>query len=101
MTGHRGRRPPLTEKQILAWADAHFARTGHWPRANAGPVPEAPGETWGGIDQSLYRGYRGLPGESSLDRLLRRRRGKGRLRRPLTEAQVLAWADAYRARTGS
>ena len=24
-------RPPLTAKQILAWARAHFARTGKWP----------------------------------------------------------------------
>jgi hypothetical protein len=25
------RRIPLTVEQILAWADAHHARTGEWP----------------------------------------------------------------------
>jgi len=25
------RKPPLSIKQILAWADAHHKRTGEWP----------------------------------------------------------------------
>jgi hypothetical protein len=64
---HRGVRhcrypPRLTEQQILAWADAHIQRTGRWPRATAGPIPEAEGETWSAIYQALYVGHRGLPG---------------------------------------
>ena len=31
-------RPPLTVKQILAWADAHRERTGHWPNCKRGIV---------------------------------------------------------------
>jgi hypothetical protein len=66
------KRPPLTVEQILAWADAHHARTGRWPSAEAGPVPGAPGETWHAVHAALYVGRRGLPGGDSLARLLAR-----------------------------
>jgi hypothetical protein len=93
---------PLTVEQILAWADAHHARTGEWPEARSGPVLGEPGETWPAVNLALSRGGRGLPGGSSLVRLLARRRGRlPPLRRPpLTEGRVLAWADLYHARTG-
>jgi hypothetical protein len=61
---------PLTLKQILAWAKAHRRRTGRWPSAASGPVAEAPGQTWRGIDQALAGGFRGLAGGSSLAKLL-------------------------------
>lgn len=64
------RRVPLLVHQILQWADAHHERTGRWPNAHAGPVADAPGETWGAINQALARGRRGLPGDDSLFRLL-------------------------------
>jgi hypothetical protein len=72
----RGRRPPLTVEQVLAWADAHHARTGRWPHAKSGPVEGAPGEAWGNINAALYDGHRGLPGGDSLARLLNRHRGR-------------------------
>jgi hypothetical protein len=96
---------PLTEDQILSWADAQHARTGRWPTAQAGPVVDAPGETWLKLNYALIRGRRGLPGGSSLARLLdshRGRRPRGKQKRlPLPSvAEVLGWADAYHARTG-
>jgi hypothetical protein len=69
-----GQLPALKVRQILAWADAHFARTGVWPRDNSGPIAEAPGETWNAVNQALKQGHRGLPGGDSLARLLDRRR---------------------------
>jgi hypothetical protein len=57
---------PLAVEQILGWADAHRSRTGEWPKARSGPVGDAPEETWSAIDNALRRGYRGLPGDSSL-----------------------------------
>ena len=76
-------RPSLTVKQILAWADAYRRRTGSWPSANAGPVPEAPGELWGNIEHALREGGRGLGAGDSLARLLDRcRRGRRAPRRP-------------------
>jgi hypothetical protein len=72
------RRPPLTVEQILAWADAHHTRTGTWPTAWSGSVANAPGETWGALDQSLYHGRRGLPRGGSLARLLARHRRQHR-----------------------
>src|SRR5262245_51549 len=93
---------PLTVEQILAWADAHCARTGTWPTTRDGKVLGTPGETWQAINQALVRGYRGLPGGSSLAQLLAEHRGKrnqGRLAR-LTVTQILVWAKAHRKRTG-
>src|SRR5262249_22496724 len=71
---HRGARnhlalPRLTVELILAWADAHHARTGSWPRETSGPVVGAPGEMWSGVDIALEKGLRGLAGSSSLPRL--------------------------------
>ncbi len=104
---HRGVRnrmtvPNLSERQILAWADEHFDRTGVWPRYTSGPLHAASGETWGGADTALFRGTRGLPGSDSLARLLLRHRGvRNRGALPsLTVEQILSWASAHRKRTG-
>jgi hypothetical protein len=92
----------MTQEQILAWADTHYARTGMWPTTRAGLVLGAPGENWQAINQALVRGHRGLPGDSSLAQLLAERRGERnpcRLTR-LTVQQILVWAKAHRERTG-
>jgi hypothetical protein len=98
----RQRAPELDEQQILAWADAHHARTGEWPRGSSGFIPESPRDHWGSVDIALTKGHRGLPGGSSLARLLHRERG---VRNPkalpeLTTRQILAWIDAFHAREG-
>ena len=90
-------RPPLTVARILAWADAHHMQTGRWPTVESGPVLHMPGETWMAVNQALQRGHRGLPGNSSLARLLAKERGA---RPPLTIRQILAWADNHHTRTG-
>jgi hypothetical protein len=94
--------PRLSRQQILAWADAHQKRTGAWPTAQTGPVAGAPGETWRALDSTLRVGLRGLPGGSSLARLLAQRRGVRNLQDlpRLTPGQILAWADAHHRRTG-
>jgi hypothetical protein len=96
---NRGDLPPLSEADILAWADAHHQRTGEWPTSRSGPIPEAPGETWQGVDAALRGGYRGQAGGSSLARLLRKKRGVQRVP-PLTIPQILAWVDSHHERTG-
>jgi hypothetical protein len=102
--GHRNRKrlAALTRREILRWADAYRARTGRWPGADSGPVPEAPGETWAGIVAALQRGARGLGSPITLADLLAIHRGaRNRMRlSPLTETRILAWADAHFARTG-
>lgn len=98
----RGRSPrkPLTVEQILAWAQTHKERTGQWPRVQSGPIPEAPGETWARINAALHVGCRGLP-RSSLSRLLHHcQADRPWARRQLTLEQVLAWADAWKERSG-
>jgi hypothetical protein len=104
---HRGlrpgrRRPPLSIKQIMAWADDHHRRTGRWPTSVSGPVAVAKGETWGALELALREGYRGLPAGLSLHRLFVEQRGALAVARhaPLTESKILSWADAHRRRTG-
>jgi hypothetical protein len=71
--------PRLTVEQILAWADAHQARTGRWPSSGSGAIPETHSETWAKVHSALWAGHRGLPGGDTLAQLLRRHQ---RNRRP-------------------
>jgi hypothetical protein len=66
--------PPLNQEQILAWADAYFARTGFRPSQGAFNAALPRGESWGAINSALVKGHRGLPGGDSLQGLLRRHR---------------------------
>ncbi len=99
---NRGERPRLRIEAILAWADAHFQRSGAWPKAASGPIADAPGETWTGVDMALRVGVRGLPGGTSLAQLLAAERGVRHQRQqpPFTPEAILAWADAHYRRTG-
>ncbi len=94
---------PLTEEQIIAWGDAHHDKTGEWPKSDSGSISDDPCETWKSVDGALRQGSRGLPGGSSLPRLLAERRGvRNHYDLPdLTEEQILAWADAQHERTGA
>jgi hypothetical protein len=105
---HRGIRlsrrvlPPLTQRQILAWADAYYQQNGRWPRVDSGPIAGTDGESWATVDSALYQGTRGLRGKSSLARLLAKKRGRrNRAALPrLTIPKILQWARAHRRRTG-
>ena len=97
-----GRLPPLTEAQILRWADEHHRRTGSWPQRNCGTIPESGGEEWINIDQALSKGHRDLPVGSSLAKLLAEERGVRNAKQAprLTQKMILRWADAHYKRTG-
>src|SRR5262249_38261329 len=71
-------------------------------RGRAGGFAGAVGEPRRRVGTALRYGLRGLPGGSSLARLLAERRGvrNHMALPPLTEARVLAWADAWRAAHG-
>ena len=96
------RQRPLSAKEILKWADAHFERTGKWPRAASGLIPEAPGETWQRVHSALVAGRRGLPGGETLAHFVAtRRRLRTKVTLPkLTERQILAWAKSFHRRHG-
>ena len=64
--------PRLSEADVLSWADAFYHRKGRWPDKKSGPIPEAPGDTWGTISKALFEGERGLPGRTSLLWFLRK-----------------------------
>ena len=67
--------PRLTIDQILKWADAHYQRVGHWPKAKSGEVVDAPGEKWVNLFSAVSMGLRGLPGGLSLAKLFTSKRG--------------------------
>ena len=67
---HHLARPPLSEAQIMIWAQNFQARHSHPPRVSSGAVTEAPEETWSNLDNLLRQGQRGLKGGSSLHQLL-------------------------------
>lgn len=94
--------PPLTEEQILEWAERHRLETGGWPKVKSGEVRGAPSESWSGINAALERGQRGLSPDSSLATLLNNRRGVRNQANlpPLSYQQILAWADAHHDRAG-
>jgi superfamily II DNA or RNA helicase len=94
---------PLSVELILAWADEHYQRTGDWPSIGSGPVNVAPGETWNALDAALDQGHRGLPGGSSVAKLLAEHRGRRNQKNQpaLTVEQILIWADAHKQRTDS
>ncbi len=98
----RKRFTPVSMDAILAWADAHRARTGQWPIRKSGPIPGSDGETWESVSCALNQGSRGLP-RSSLARLLAKRRGVRNSSDlpPLSKRQILAWAREHLRRTGS
>ena len=107
LTEHRGVRnhrglPPLTEKQILRWADAHHRRTGEWPTTKDRDIPEAPGETWASVAHALRTGRRGLSGRRSFGQLLCQERNvrSGRSVPSLSIEQILRWAREHQQRTG-
>jgi hypothetical protein len=101
---HRGVRnivnlPPLTIEWILEQADAHHRRTGEWPKKNSGKLADTD-ETWSRIQSALDCGNRGLPGGSSLARLLKEHRGVQNKKVALTIEWILDRADAHHKRTG-
>jgi superfamily II DNA or RNA helicase len=94
--------PKLTAAKILHWADVHHRKTGEWPTVKSGPVIGAAGEDWASVSRCLHAGGRGLPGKSSLGKLLAERRGVRNRKAPpmLTIHHILKWADAHRRKTG-
>lgn len=65
----------LSIAQVLRWAKAHRRRTGDWPNVKSGTVVGADRLTWPTLDAALRRGWRGLPGGTSLARLLEKHGG--------------------------
>ncbi len=97
----RGELPNLSVDQVLAWADAFFARNGDWPTCSSGPIPESPGETWRAVEAALVLGLRGFPHNGSLPRLFARHRGRyNQHDQHFSIQQILVWAEDWRARTG-
>lgn len=88
----RAAKPRLTIAWIVSRARRHRDRSGNWPRSNSGSIVGAPGENWSAVDQALARGYRGLPGGSSLARLLEQEvpEPPARSRRPNRPARASA-----------
>ena len=92
----------LSFAQILQWIKDFHKRTRRWPTIDSGAIFGTPGETWRKVDNALRLGLRGLPGGSSLARLLEEEYGVPNLpsRAQLTVAKILIWADAFHRQHG-
>jgi hypothetical protein len=103
--GHRspGHLPPLTEDQILQWANDHKRRTGSYPNENSGDIPDTNGENWNNVNAALFHGHRGLTDGTSLAKLFADRLGAKNYTTvtSLTVEKILAWADVHLQATGS
>ena len=94
---NKANRPPLTFELILSLADKHYAKHGEWPNQDSGSIPEIL-ESWRGINTALHRGIRGLPGGSSIIKLLAEHRGIiSRIWDDSTTLpDILKWIDDFR-----
>jgi hypothetical protein len=99
----RAPKPPHTVTQILRWCDEFHKAHGRWPTSDDGTVAGTPEESWQAIDAALARGNRGLPGGTTLAKLLLERRDRPHWHLPpdLTITQVLRLADAHFRRTAA
>src|SRR5262249_20869999 len=95
--------PDLKESRILDWADAFYASCGKWPRWDSGPIRRSGGETWFSVSTALVLGQRGFPpGGSLADFLARHERILSTTQEcKLSAGEIIAWAKAWRKRTGS
>jgi hypothetical protein len=94
--------PKLSVKQILKWADEYYQQNGKWPKEHSGNVVGASNENWMALSSALNKGYRGLPGGSSLPKLLAKHRGvRNKKSLPhLSVNKILKWAKQHQQRTG-
>ncbi len=85
--------------ETQARADAFHKRYGFWPKEGSGPqhIPETLNDKWVNIDNALRVGVRGLPGGSSLARLLLAERAvRNAWAMPdYNVPQILGWCDTY------
>jgi hypothetical protein len=98
------RKAPLRVSAILEWADVHHQRTGKWPEVLSGRIADSPtDDTWNAVHQALKKGLRGMPGNETLAHFLYRHRGVAKVRyaSELRIEDILKWADAHFARTGT
>jgi hypothetical protein len=99
----RERRTRLTYESILARCDTFYAEYGGWPTEDdKRPVPGHPDESWQNIAAALSGGLKGLPGGSSLPRLLKEYRGRKNLhdQSDLSREEILQWLDQFHAEFG-
>ena len=99
---YRNARTNLTIQIILEWADAYHARTGEWPKAGHKRIPGMVGLDWRAVENALRLGLRGLPGGSSLAKVLAGHRAVRNVKNlaPLTEELILSWADEHYQKMG-
>jgi hypothetical protein len=94
--------PQLTVERIKELITAWKNRTGEFPSAQSGDIPDIEGITWRIVDKALRRGSHGLPGGSSLPQFLEEHFGKRNIRNlpQLTTEVIKGWIMEYRRKNG-
>ena len=98
---NRKGRPKLSIARVLALADSFKRRTGSFPTKHSGKIPGTD-DTWMAIGMALHKGLRGITTQTSLAKLLKKKRGMRvhTMQPPLLVTQILRWADDYYQRNG-
>lgn len=91
--------PDITEEWICERVTIHRERTGKWPTKKSGHLLDAPEENWSALDAALSKGFRGLPGGSSLSKFLKEQFGASH-RSNVTEESICERAKNHRKQTG-
>ena len=106
LASKRGVKPRLNAQllsldQVVALALKWHQRTGKWPNRRSGKI-DSSGDNWASIDSALRNGARGLPGGSSITKVLVQHCGVRDSKNlpALSLLQVVKWAQEFHAKRG-
>lgn len=94
-------KPDLTYEYVLEMAEKHKERTGKWPGQKTGPIVDGhEGDTWAQYERLLCDGGRGLPGGSSLAKLINTKHNHvhDKNKAPVTEDFIVERAKEFFAK---
>lgn len=94
--------PKLAEVTIRHWVTDWSEQKGKWPNQKSGPIPDSGGETWKAVDTALRDGRRGLPGGSSLPKLIAQQFGRRNVSNlpKLTINIIKRWVEEWQKHKG-
>lgn len=106
LAAHRNvenRRDPesLTVMRIKGWIKSFHKTHGEWPNNTSGKAHGASSPTWGQINRALSQGLRGLPGGSSLAKVVADVRGVAYRHEELTEDYICELAKKHKDKYGA
>lgn len=97
-----GNAPNLSIDMIKRWISEWYSRNGEYPTCNSGEIPGSGGEKWKHVSVYLNSGRRGLPGGSSIGRLVAEHFGERNSTNtpPLSVEVIKKWVSEWHETKG-